>query len=166
MNAIAFGTKRTFHGFLRLTRRVFASMELTAARFDMMQAIDTSPRNSFAEIRQNMLRRVLDVTAGVVSRMVRALEELGYVERKRCPRDRRTFCLELTKKGWSRLSAARAMLLRSLQRFVFLAICFGKHEDRKERVRCMLALESALDALRDHLGDAARLRYSWPRPDG
>ncbi len=166
MNAIAFGTKRTFHGFLRLTRRAFASLGLTAARFDMMQAIDTTPRNRFAEIRQNMVRRALGVTAGVVSRMVRALEQLRYVKRTRCPHDRRTFCLEVTKSGWARLSAARAMLLRSLQRFVFMAICFGKHEDRKERVRRMAALEQYLDVLRDHLGDTARLSYPWPRPDG
>jgi hypothetical protein len=34
MNAIAFGTKRAFHSFLRVTRRGFASVGLTAARFD------------------------------------------------------------------------------------------------------------------------------------
>ena len=52
MNAIAFGTKRAFHGFLRVTRKPFASLGLTAARFDMMSALWGGPRLGPSGIRR------------------------------------------------------------------------------------------------------------------
>jgi hypothetical protein len=39
MNAHFFGTKRAFHGILRITRKPLASFGLTAARYDMLYAI-------------------------------------------------------------------------------------------------------------------------------
>ena len=162
MNVIAFATKRTFHGFLRVTRRAFASVGLTAARFDMMQAIQGPGRDPPMSSRQDELRRELGVTAGVVSRMVRALEKLGFVGRARSGR---TFVIWLTAEGRSRLLSARSMLLRSLQRLVYLAICFGKHHDPNERFRRMDRLESYLRVLRQHLGDRAELYYAWGHPD-
>src|SRR5271163_4708955 len=104
MNEIALGVKRTFHGFLRITRRRLASVGLTAARSDMLYAVRKDGwalgRDRAAEIRQSDLRRALGVSATVVSRMVRALETLGLVERHRClDTDRRQIQVTLTKKG-------------------------------------------------------------------
>jgi DNA-binding MarR family transcriptional regulator len=76
MNAIAFGTKRAFHGFLRVTRKALGSIGLTAARLDMMYAllrIDGYERHRHHEVRQSDLRRKLGVTAPVVRCMLRAL---------------------------------------------------------------------------------------------
>ena len=101
MHAIAFGTKRAFHGFLRVTRKPLAAVGLTAARFDMMCAIWKPTEigddlDDFEEISQRELRDALGVSASVVSRMVRALEALGWVVRERMYGDRRQWSIELT----------------------------------------------------------------------
>jgi hypothetical protein len=40
MNAIFFGLKRAYHGTLRITRSALASLGLTAARCDLLYALD------------------------------------------------------------------------------------------------------------------------------
>ena len=134
-------------------------------RFDMMYALE-GERGSIHSVRQSDLRRVLGVTAGVVSRMVRALEELGLVTRQRRLReDRRQWWVTLTERGRTVIRTARRMLLRGLRRFVFEVICFGRHKDWWVRVQSMDQLEGYLDQLRMHLGDRASLDYPWGRPD-
>jgi DNA-binding MarR family transcriptional regulator len=169
MNAIAFGTKRAFHGFLRVTRKALGSLGLTAARFDMMCALlrddGFDPRPSY-ETRQSDLRRTLGVTAPVVSRMLRALERLGLVARRRRPfGDRRQRWVELTTFGEKSIRKARRMLLRGVQRLVYAAICFGMHRDPSQRLIHMDQLEGYLRVLRHDFGDTARLYYPWGHPD-
>ena len=165
MNAIAFGAKRAFHGFLRFTRRAFASVGLTAARFDMLLAIRGSVRNDqpFETIMQCDLPRVLGVTAGVVSRMLRALVKLGLVRRAHAD-DRRYLAVWLTDKGEACFRAARQLLMRSVQRVVVTAICLGQHGDPRQRVQHMERLGTYLTALRRDFGDAAPLSHAWARP--
>jgi DNA-binding MarR family transcriptional regulator len=123
MNAIAFGTKRAFHGFLRVTRRALGSIGLTAARFDMMYAllrVDGYERHRHHEVRQSDLRRKLGVTAPVVSRMLRALEGLGLVTRTRIAHlDQRQRWVMLTARGEALIHKARRWILRGVQRFVY-----------------------------------------------
>jgi DNA-binding MarR family transcriptional regulator len=169
MNAIAFGTKRAFHGFLRVTRRALGSIGLTAARFDMMCAllrVDGYERHRHHEVRQSDLRRKLGVTAPVVSRMLRALEGLGLVTRSRIAHlDRRQRWVMLTTRGEALIHKARRWLLRGVQRFVCEAICFGKHRDPIQRLIHMDQLEGYLRALRSDCGDTATLYYPWGHPD-
>jgi DNA-binding MarR family transcriptional regulator len=168
MNAIAFGTKRTFHGFLRVTRKALASVGLTAARFDMMCALFGSHdrlENDFHFVTQRELRGELGVSASVISRMVRALEGLGLVKRERVAEDRRQFWVELTDLGWECIRKARRLLLRAVQRIVCDAICFGRSRDPNQRFIRMAALEEYLDVLRRDFGDAATLYYPWGHPD-
>jgi DNA-binding MarR family transcriptional regulator len=165
MNAIAFGAKRAFHGFLRFTRQPFASVGLTAARFDMLLAIRGSVRNDepFIGIMQCELRRVLGVTAGVVSRMLGALEKLGLVQRARGD-DRRYNGVWLTEKGEACFQAARQLLMRSVQRLVVTAICLGRHVDSRQRAHHVQRLQGYLTALRRDFGDTAPLSHAWARP--
>ena len=165
MNAITFGTKRAFHGFLRFTRRAFASVGLTAARFDMLLAIRGSVRSDqpFETIMQCDLRSVLGVTAGVVSRMLRALEKLGLVQRAHAD-DRRYKAVWLSQKGEACFRAARQLLMRSVQRVVVTAICVGQHGDTRQRVQHVQRLRTYLTALRRDFGDAAPLSHAWARP--
>jgi DNA-binding MarR family transcriptional regulator len=171
MNEIALGVKRSFHGFLRITRKPFASVGLTAARFDLLYAVRAGGRESrvvegSVEMRQSTIRRCLGVTPTVVSRMVRSLEQLGLVVRRReTHRDRRQMRVILTTKGLQALKTACSMLLRSVQRFVYEVICYGRHRDPMARFMAMGALESYLQALREYLGDTATLRYPWGHPD-
>jgi DNA-binding MarR family transcriptional regulator len=160
MNAIAFGTKRTFHSFLRITRKALASFGLTAARFDMLSAL-----KGYMFRHQTELRRALGVSASVVSRMLDALEALGLVERTVDRTDRRRRFVELTKRGEACIAAAAKALLRPVRRLVFMAICFGKHRDPNQVFLRMEALESALRVLRRDFGDTATLYYPWGHPD-
>ncbi len=119
-----------FHSIKRVhlrTQYVMGQMAgdlgLTPARFDMLTAI----RNAGPGIAQCTLRRVLAVSAAVVSRMLRALEERGLVRREPHRYDRRTRWVTLTYSGdelttdahaefllWNPLShnMARALVLR------------------------------------------------------
>ncbi len=170
MNAIAFGTKRVFHGFLRVTRKALASFGLTAARFDMLSAIlDADVPGEFEddlpEIPQQELREALGVSAPVVTRMLQSLEELELVNRTRCVVDGRAKIVRLTERGKACIRAARQALLRAVQRLVYQAICGEWRRDPVYRFFRMEALEGRLLELRSELGDVATLYYPWGHPD-
>jgi DNA-binding MarR family transcriptional regulator len=168
MHAIAFATKRTFHGFLRVTRKALASVGLTAARFDMLSALygdHDRLENDCQLISQRELRDELGVSASVISRMVRALEALGLVMRERWLGDRRQFWVSLTDLGWECIRRAHRLLLRGVQRIVSDAICFGRSRDPHQRFVHMDTLESYLRVLRRDFGDTAQLYYLWGHPD-
>lgn len=164
MNSVAFGTKRAFHGFLRVTRKALVSVGLTAARFDLMQPLLARECDRAFTLRQSELRRILGVTAGVVSRMLRALEALGLVERTK-GYDRRQREVTLTARGMECMRRARRLLLRGVQRIVLDAICFGGRRDPWKQFAHMDTLESYLNVLRRHFGDTATLYYPWGHPD-
>jgi DNA-binding MarR family transcriptional regulator len=165
MNLTAFGTKRAFHGFLRVTRKLLASFGLTAARFDLLYAMSSRGAGrpySFPTL-QSQLRRLLGVSAPVVSRMVRSLEELGFVTRAReTYGDRRQVRVTLTKMGLECIRKARRIVLRGVQRIVLDAIVFGDRRDRWNQIERKERLRSSLDALRRHFGDRARLTFPDP----
>ena len=170
MHAIAFGTKRALHGFLRITRKALASQGLTAARYDLMTLLlveQPTVRWGMPK-RQSDLWRALGVTPGVVSRMLRGLEERGMVRRER-PReryeDRRQRHVSLTELGRACLCKVRRWMKRGLARIVLHAICFGKHDDVDAQFEHMDTLESYLRVLREHFGDRASLYYPWGHPD-
>ncbi len=169
MNAHFFGTKRAFHAILRITRKPLASFGLTAARYDMLYAIyggvpKPESESSYYLTEQGELRRKLGVHKSVVSRMVRSLEEIGLVARRRGYRDRRRRWVELTKAGIARLRDAARCLARASRRLLCMAICFGRWKDREARFRHMSDYESYLSVIRREYGDAAWLVYSW-HPD-
>jgi DNA-binding MarR family transcriptional regulator len=169
MHAIVFGTKRAFHGALRVVRKPLHSMGLTAARFDLMSALachDEIDRKYGLPLLQSTLRRALGVSASVVSRMLQSLEALGLIVRER-PEfgDRRQREVSLTERGLACIREARRALLRAVGRLVCTAICFGKHRDRDQRFIHLATLESYLSALRNEFGDRATLYYPWGHPD-
>ena len=165
MNRIAFATKRVFHGFLRVTRKLMSSFGITPARFDMLYAISSrnpGPPES-GDVRQSELRRVLGVSAPVVSRMLRSLEALGFVTRTREPlSDRRQVRVSLTQKGLECIRRARRVVLRGVQRIVLDAIVFGGRRDRWQQIEHKETLRAYLSALRRHFGDSAWLYFPDP----
>ena len=168
MHAIAFETKRAFHGFLRITRKPFASLGLTAARYDLMTLVLVDKwAEEMSPPRQSELWRALGVTPGVVSRMLRGLEDRGMVTRERPHkgRDRRQRFVRLTALGKACLFKLRRWMQRGLPRVVLQLICFGKHHDPNERLEHMQALESYLTVLRKDFGDRSSLYYPWGHPD-
>jgi DNA-binding MarR family transcriptional regulator len=170
MHAIAFATKRASHGFLRITRKAFASMGLTAARYDLMTLVlvEQPTVRWRMPTRQSDLWRALGVTPGVVSRMLRGLEARGMVRRERPDGrydDRRQRHVSLTELGRACLCKVRRWMRRGLPRAVLRAICFGKHDDPDAQLEHMDTLESYLRALRHDFGDRASLYYPWGHPD-
>ena len=118
------------------------------------------------ELRQSDLRRILGVTATVVSRMVRALERLGLVARRReTDGDRRQIQATLTKRGLETVKRACRLLIRGVRRIVYEAICYGHHLDPHARFVAMETLDSYLRALRKRFRDTATLYYRWGHPD-
>jgi len=111
VNFYFFALKRSFHAALRLSRRVAAAFGLTPARADMLYAIFRVPVADYVgaagrgSLTQRELRRELGVSAPTVSRMVRSLEALGFVERSPSSHDRRTLDIRLTDDGWRRVRA-------------------------------------------------------------
>jgi DNA-binding MarR family transcriptional regulator len=170
MNAIYFGAKRAFHGFLRITRKPFESNKITAARFDLMVVVHkhySSDGGKYRPLLQSEVWRELGVTPGVVCRMMRSLERLGLVRRRVPARggDRRQREVALTERGHQCFREAYRMTVRWVQRFVYEVICYGKHRDPWERFRHMEELESYLRVLRKYSHDTAKLRYAWGHPD-
>lgn len=111
MNYYFFALKRSYHSVLRITRDVAAAYGLTPARADMLYAIFRVPTarcfgpRGRGTLTQRELRTMLGVSAPTVSRMVRALEDLGFVTRRPSSPDRRTFDITLTDFGWGRVRA-------------------------------------------------------------
>jgi DNA-binding MarR family transcriptional regulator len=168
MNAHFFGTKRAFHAILQITRKPLASFGLTAARYDMLYAIFGGfPRLSCRGCltSQCELPRKLGVHKSVVSRMIRALEQLGLVARRRFRRDGRRLWVELTPAGFARLREAARCLARASSRLLCMAICFGRWKDPGAWFRHLSAFESYLEAIRREFGDRAWLPFPWGHPD-
>ena len=165
MHAIAFGAKRVFHGFLRVTRRPLQSWPgLTAARFDLLSALldGEYQRPVCVSLRQSELRQKLGVCASVVSRMLRALLERGWVERHPDSQDRRTWRLSLTRSGEQVIRAARRLLLRAVERIVHDALC---RPDPQRGFYHLYLCTQYLDDIRSDFADRATLDYPWwPKP--
>ena len=169
MNAIFFGSKRAFHGVLRVTRKPLQSLGLTAARFDLLYALMPSCGAESLNIgkQQSQLRRRLGVCPSVVSRMLGSLEKLGLVTRTRPvpgERDRRQRWVKLTAEGLRRIATAFKTLKRACWRLVHQAICFGKERDASSQLVHTGQLESYMRCMRSHYGDTATLSYPW-HPD-
>jgi DNA-binding MarR family transcriptional regulator len=169
MHAIFFGMKRAYQGALRVTRRPLLSLGLTAARFDLMYALlERDPIGGACGVRmlQSELRGKLGVCASVVSRMLKSLEALGLVTRRRPEYgDRRQRELSLTERGRACIRNAYQALMRAVRRLVNEAICFGKHRDADRCFVHVATLESYLSEMRGQYADRATLYYSWGHPD-
>jgi DNA-binding MarR family transcriptional regulator len=172
MNAIFFASKRVFHSAVNLTRASMRAVApgLTAARFDMMYALTrrSGDRNKFhaSVTRQSQLWRTLGVSPPVVVRMLRSLEALEWVTRRRpAYGDQRQREVKLTEKGLACIREAYKLHFRIAERIVYHAICRGKHRDAGARFVNMDRLEGYLRGLREHCRDRARLYYPWGHPD-
>ena len=108
MHPVFFGLKRAYYATLGLTRRTLRKMGLTAARMDMLYVIHKRGRYP---TQQGALRRTLGVCPSVVSRMLKRLEEMGYVERDVVTNDTRKRTVTLTTRG-------RARILRAIRQFI------------------------------------------------
>src|SRR5262245_45680263 len=101
MHWLPFAMKRAHWRCVATFEPVAAMYGLTPARFDLLHV----SRQRNGESSQATVRRVLGVSATVVSRMVQALEKLGFIARGPHFRDRRTKYLRLTCLGLRSVNA-------------------------------------------------------------
>jgi DNA-binding MarR family transcriptional regulator len=127
MHAAFFGLKRAHHSVLRLGRHAFASMGLTAARFDLLFAVHA---HNGRRMPQRELQRMLGVCRATVSRMLASLENLGLVRRTASGRDRRRKLVELTKEGRKRVRRVIRRLIRNGMARLALYTALGANEKR------------------------------------
>ena len=168
MHTIPFNAKRTFLTFLNQTRRLHASVGLTPARFDLLNAIGRPrPNDRFDRPYefQRVIRQKLGVSASVVSRMVAALERVGLVVRERSCVDRRLCIVKFTERGRAVMLAACGLVLRTVRGLYARAIGLGKRPHPEHLFACTQALEGWLELLRRQLCDRATLYYRWGHPD-
>jgi DNA-binding MarR family transcriptional regulator len=95
MDDLFFGVKRTHLAVNRWALHRLREFGVTPARFDLMRLI--YERNYWWT--QDAIRHRLGVARSTVSRMVRALEVLGWITRERARWDRRTLICRLTYEG-------------------------------------------------------------------
>jgi DNA-binding MarR family transcriptional regulator len=168
MHAIIFGLKRAHHGTLRITRGVLTAMGLTAARFDLLYALETSREG----LVQSALRKLLGVSRATVSRMLASLEELGLVVREVRSYDRRQRFVALTAEGHLRIQSAHREFTRSgwAQLAVDSALCSDRYADHlwcdeSACIHATASLEGWLNRIRRAFFDRARLEYPWSPED-
>ena len=95
MDDVLFGVKRAHLATNRWALLRLREFGVTPARFDLMRMIY---ERNFRRV-QSELRRRLGVARATISRMLRSLEKLGWIERVVNPFDRRTRDCLLTYEG-------------------------------------------------------------------
>ncbi len=108
MDEVFFGLKRGHLAATRFSARLLFKFGLTPARFDLLRLVLHS---GAAGMSQAYLRARLGVARSTVSRMLRALEQLGLVERDATSFDRRSRTCKLTVEGRSRVMAVMGELI-------------------------------------------------------
>ena len=165
MHALLFGLKRAYWGSIARSRKILRKHwpHLTAARFDLLQAVRRRPFG----VRQYELQKVLGGCRPVLTRMLKALVELGWVTRTRCPYDRRTYDIKVTGEGQKVFDSAEYRLIRSrrVARWVREGLVgLQEWSDRDLAFGRMGEIEFLLDRLREGWKAGGTLFYPW-HPD-
>ncbi len=176
MNSIFFGLKRAFHGALAVTRKRLQAVSpgMTAARFDMMYLLAGGRdgrqvvESFYAEnVLQCVLGFELGVSRPVVARMLRSLEKLGWVKRRRWEHDGRYRVVTLTFAGLQCVRAAFQQVVPFSRGVVHRAMGIRPHRAPAPRLQAIVTLDRYLKSLREHCRNhPGRLWYWWLRPDG
>jgi DNA-binding MarR family transcriptional regulator len=163
MHGIFFGLKRAFHGTLRMTRTQLATLGLTPARFDMLYIV-AKERSGML---QRDLQRALGVTAPTVSRMLKSLTTLGFVERTVMEEDHRRRYVVLTKAGRRRVLKAARWLIHSgnIQLMVDSALLPDRWYDPRACRRANDELDRSLHLVRHAYRDIATRHYPYAPVD-
>ena len=107
-----FGVRRAHWASVGFSGRKLARYGITPARINLLRVIYGAPMR---RVSQRYVRHQLGVARSTVSRMIRALEELGLVEREddRFAYDRRTRVCRLTERGRELVASVWSELVHS-----------------------------------------------------
>ena len=155
MHAMFFGIKRVHLRVLHVTRVLLRGKELTPARFDMMRIIELHREG----VAQSTIQYLLGVSAPTVSRMLKSLEQLGFVARSRMTDDGRRQLVELTRLGLQRIREALSSLVASgvADRMAARALALDPEVARPQ----LDALQRFLTCIRRNLGDPTPYPHPW-----
>lgn len=158
MHTTLFAMKQAHLSAVRLSMRDTSTVQLTPARLDMLRTILERP----GTVLQSALRRLLGVSKTVISIMVRALERTGFITRSRAGDDRRTFILELTRKGKRALRSV--FYTAETKGFLDLALVSAFVEHHTPRPRWLITvyrLEKRLAMFRAAFGRGSTTYNPW-----
>lgn len=162
MHADFFSIKRAYHRTTAFSARFLSTYGLTPARFDLLAAV--GPYG----MPQRGLRDLLGVAATTISRMVIALERLGWLARRCVPGHRRALFITLTKFGrmMFRFASKRGMrsgMVDAALKRSFLRDAPGPRRRVISVKPAMEAFRRGLDSIRGGLDDTfMRLSYEQP----
>ena len=165
MHFISFRLKRAHHRSVRASMPFAAKHDLTPARVDLLFSIHkySHIKHLGRSLEQLHLRRLLGIASSTLSRMLRGLEDKGFVRRERCPWDRRANIVSITDAGLARF--------RKAMPDVFGRHVLRNHYEKALRTRwpyavCKLdELRGTLTSIGKVLGDRAGLWYYTGHPD-
>lgn len=177
MHAIAFRLKMGHLRNLAFGRWVIKERvkvkDMTPARFDLLYAVrrvaieleDRPFERLMHGIEQWRLVKKLGVAKSVTSRMLKRLEELGWIRRERCEDDRRVKYVTLTKEGLRQIWKGMRRVFRGR---IFLKGYedFFRMQDGKRHVLDVIhGAYQMLWELADQLGDVSSLHYEYGLPE-
>ena len=155
MHNLAFQFKRAHWRSIAVASQLSRVFGLTPQRFDLLRALRTEP------FTQSSLRAHFGVTRSTISRMLRALENIGLIYRKKYV-GRRSRYVELTEKGLDLISRAIRFCKNPMTRVFEQMYRFDK-----PRWRRAWAVESACDVVQcfaHFLGDKSTFCYPTDGP--
>jgi len=129
MDDIFFGVKRSHLALNRWALLKLREFGVTPARFDLMRLIFV---RNFRRSQMD-LRRKLGVARATISRMMKALEKLGWITREVDPFDRRTRDCTLTYEGRRIVASVMSALIwpKVIAEIVDVALGGNAEQERK-----------------------------------
>ena len=143
---------------IALQKKWLAPYGITPARYEMLFVIANINKwlKKVHFVHQSEIRRQLGVSAATVCKMLRALEELGFVRRERSMGvDRRQVNVELTRKARGLLRKVHQRVIRPGHVFVVIYSIFAQTNDDAG------GFVVYLEYLRECLCDTAKFYYPW-----
>lgn len=158
MHTLMFQLKRAHLRAVAGARALSHKTGLTPARYDILRCVQNFGVpyvENESEEYQSRLWRALGISRTSASKMVRRLIELGLAQRRRAPRDRRTFLVSLTAEGKRRMRRACLILLKRMPFQRRFERAFG--ERTWTAYHAVRNLSFAVDRVARHFRDS-----SWP----
>jgi DNA-binding MarR family transcriptional regulator len=155
MDVVLFSLKRAFRKSIDAGLVLTTPFGLTPARFDLIRVIEMHAEG----LPQRNIHYLLGVSAPTVCRMLKSLEALGFVKRRRFDSDRRCVWVELTEVGRYVVADARDRLVDSglAERFALRGLGLDPEAARPD----LTTLQNFLARMRKAYGDWPLFTHPW-----
>jgi DNA-binding MarR family transcriptional regulator len=158
MHRVFFSVKRVHLRIVEVSKRLVMRFGLTPARFDMLRIVLIHAPDG---VSQAKIRALLGVSAATVSRMLIALEKLGFIARDAWGYDARCLIVTLTDLGKKRVSDAMNALVEHPKAKAERMAQRGVDFEPKVAEPRLRVLQRALASMRRNYGDAAAFTDPW-----